>query len=169
MVELDGKPLLQHVIDAAATVGFGQIVVVLGHRAEDVAAAIRVPTGTGIVVNPDFASGQSSSLRVGLAKLGPGTERAVILLGDQPRISPDVIRSVADGPGPIRRAVYRGTPGHPVAFDRPLWPDLMAIDGDRGAREVLAALAGDVNPVPVDADAPRDVDTDEDLALLVAG
>lgn len=166
LVMLDGKPLLQHVIDAVQDVRFGELIVVLGHAADEVAAAMRFSGGTAIVVNPDFASGQSSSLRVGLEELAPDAERAVILLGDQPRIEPDVIRAVADGPGPIRRAVYRGVPGHPVAFDRAVWPELMGIDGDRGARAVLDAAGDRVQRVDIDADVPTDVDTDADLVRL---
>lgn len=167
LVALRGRPLLQHAIDAAAAAGLDEVVVVVGHDADRVIAAVDLPPVARTVLNPLHATGQASSLRAGIAALGDASDRAVIILGDQPTIDAAVIAAVAQGPGPIRRARYRGDrPGHPVAFDRVLWPDLLAIQGDRGARDLIATRPALVHDVPVDAEVPADVDTEADLRQL---
>ena len=167
LLDLEGRPLLQHVIDAAVAAGSEQIVVVLGHAEREIRAAIALPPSAVVAVNPDFATGQASSLRVGLAALAEPVARAVVLLGDQPRVSPEVIRSVANAPGPIARATYGGVPSHPVAFDQALWSELRAVEGDRGARDVLASHVGEVTFVEVSGTPPVDVDTDADYRRLL--
>jgi molybdenum cofactor cytidylyltransferase len=162
LLRLDGKPLLQHVLDAAGACGAAEVVVVLGHEAARIAAAVQLPPHGRVVVNPEHASGQASSLRTGIASLSDRIDRAMVLLGDQPHVAVDAITAVADGPGPIRRARYRGTPGHPVAFDRELWGDLAGLEGDSGARDLILDHPDWVRVVDIDAGPPMDVDTDDD-------
>lgn len=168
LLELDGRPLLQHALDAASAASPAQIVVVLGHRSAEVSASIDLPAGAAVTVNPEYASGQASSLRVGVGALADGIGRAVIVLSDQPRVTGNAIRAVALAPGPIARATYGGVPGHPVAFDRELWPELAAVDGDRGARDLLVRHAARVTAVELGGEPPRDVDTDEDYRRLMS-
>jgi molybdenum cofactor cytidylyltransferase len=167
LLELEGKPLLQHVIDAAGAADVGEIVVVMGHMADDIAGAVSLPDNAQSVVNPDHATGQASSLRVGLAALGAGIDRAVVVLGDQPRVRADAIRAVAAAAHPIARAMYAGEPGHPVAFDRSVWAELCRIDGDQGARTLLTTRSGDVRPVELGETPPADVDTEADYLRIV--
>lgn len=173
LLPLDGRPLLQHVIDVAATVGLEPIVVVLGYRAADVEAALRLPDDARIVDNPDYSEGQSSSLRRGLAALEPDVGAAAILMGDQPRIRPEAIRDAVETyrrtGAPVVRTHYRGRPGHPVVLDRSAWPALMAETKDRGARGVLAAHPEWVVPLDRDEDPPADIDTREDYDRLIGG
>ena len=168
LLDLDGRPILQHVIDAAAASDPEQIVVVLGHRAREIRAALTLPPGAIVAMNPDFATGQASSLRVGLDAVAESIARAVVLLGDQPSVTAEAIRAVGEAPGPIARATYGGAPSHPVAFDRVLWPELRAVDGDRGARDVILAHADDVTTVEIGGGPPGDVDTDEDYRRLTS-
>ena len=168
LLELEGKPLLQHAIDAAGAAVVGEIVVVLGHMADEIAAAITLPRIARFVVNQDYATGQASSLRGGLCALGPQIDRVLILLGDQPRITVEAIHAVAAGRGPISRIRYRETPGHPVAFDRELWERLMTIEGDQGARDLIAAHPGLIHDVALDAPFPMDIDTDDDATAIGA-
>jgi molybdenum cofactor cytidylyltransferase len=163
---LEGKPLIGYVVDLALAAELGEIVVVLGHEHEAVRGALGASVRT--VVNEDHAAGQGSSLRVGIEALGDRITRAVVLLGDQPHVPLDAVVAVSEGPGPIRRARYRGTFGHPVAFDRDWWGELTRIDGDRGARDLLTAQAALVQAVDVDVLVPRDVDTPEDAQALGA-
>ena len=168
LLELEGKPLLQHVIDAVGAVGVGQIVVVLGHAADQIQAALTLPQHAKVVVNLDHARGQGSSVRAGLDRLSPHMGRAVILLGDQPRVAPDAIRAVAEGTGPIVRAVYRGTPGHPVAFDRDVWAELATTAvGDQGGRELLRRDPQRVHEVALDQPSPLDIDTEDDYMRVL--
>ncbi|HEX2049484.1 MAG TPA: nucleotidyltransferase family protein [Actinomycetota bacterium] len=173
LLPLDGRPVLQHVLDIAAAAGAGEIVVVLGHAARDVRRALTLPDGARVVVNPDYELGQSTSLRAGLAALGPHVDAAAILLGDQPRLPPDVMRAVVDaharGDAAVVRPSYRGVPGHPVIATRAAWPALTAVAGDAGARTAMDAARVDVRVLDVDMDAPADVDTWDSYVRLRDG
>lgn len=170
LLSLRGRPLLQHVVDAAAAGGLSPIVIVLGHRAAEVTGALALPPGARIVKNADYAQGQASSLRCGLAALEPEVRTAVILLGDQPRLAPSTIRAALDlfacRGGPVVRTVYRGQPGHPVVLGREVWEAVMAAEGDHGARDLLAQHREWVVPLERDEPAPVDVDTADDYELL---
>ncbi len=168
---LDGRPLLQHVVDAAAA-ALDDAVMVLGHEAEAVIAGLAVPAWVRVVVNPDHAQGQSTSLRAGLDHVPEGARAVVVLLGDQPGIRVDAIRAVvaaeATSDAPILRAAYRGRASHPVVLAREIWPGAEALRGDAGARSLITAHAGRVELVEVGGDPPEDVDTPEDLARLLS-
>jgi molybdenum cofactor cytidylyltransferase len=170
LMELGDRPVLQHVLDAASAAGLDELVVVLGHRAEDVAAALTLPANARRVINPDYATGQASSMRTGLTAASPSSEAALLLLGDQPAMRPADIRAVVaayrSGAGPVVQGRYRGTPGHPVLFDGSVWPDLLAVEGDRGARDVIKAHPDWVTRVDLDADLPPDLDTMEDYLRM---
>src|SRR5262245_27587674 len=164
-----GRPLLQHVVDVAAS-ELSSTVLVLGAAADEVPAALALPAGVRVVVNADAASGQASSLRAGLAAMDPSVDAALVLLGDQPGVRADAVRAVAAAAGgPFVRASYGRRPGHPVRLDRAIWPEVMALDGDAGAREVLRVNPHRLVEVEIGGDPPPDVDTPEDYARLVGG
>jgi len=166
------KPLLQHVIDLLPGLGLSEVVVVLGHKAEEIASAIELPPGVRTIVNPDYASGQSSSLRAGLAATAPGAAAALVLVGDQPGIPPEAIRSVLDlrrpGAPPVIRASYQGRPGHPVLLDRSIWPEVTSGTDDAGARTWMAENPESVLNAPVARSLPIEVDSEDDYHRLLA-
>ena len=173
LLPLGGFPLLTHVLRNAAASKLDEVVLVLGHEAARIGSAVG-DWGQRVVVNPDYAAGQSTSLRAGLAAVDPTADAALILLGDQPQVGPAIIDALiaayrASG-GAIVVPSYGGSQGPPVLFDRTLFPELAAVTGDEGARGVVRARAAEVVAVPVgDGPPPRDVDTEEDYAALVAG
>ena len=171
LLDLGGKPVLQHVVDAAAAAPLDEIVVVLGHAASDVAAAVALPATGCFVVNPDHASGQSTSLRAGL-QAAPEAAAAVILLGDQPGIRPDAIASVIEawrtGHPRVVQASYGGTAAHPTLLDRAVWPQVERATGDQGARDVLQANPEWRSLVEVAGMPPDDIDTEEDYERIRA-
>jgi molybdenum cofactor cytidylyltransferase len=181
LAELDGRPLLSHVLDAVASADVDDAVVVLASRSDErdsdggVRAHLAARAGApqlSIVDNPDAAQGMSTSLRVGLeavVQLGERAGRtAVVLLADQPRVDPDVVREVvrvSRDAGRPARAVYRDGSGPPVALPVVLVPSLVPrLTGDRGLRDLLEDL--DVIGVVVETPMPRDVDRPEDLEAL---
>ena len=172
LLPLGGRPLLEHALEAAAAADLEDIVLVLGHAAERVAAGVSAPPGTRVVVNPRHAEGQATSLRAGIDAAPEVARSVVVLLGDQPGVRPDAVRAVVDAHAargaPICRAVYRGRAGHPVLLDRFVWPGVEALRGDAGARSLIAAHAGSVELVEVGGDAPEDVDTPDDLERMRA-
>lgn len=170
LLDVGGRPLLQHAVDAAAGAGLAEVIVVLGHAADEVAAATRLPAGARAVVNPDYAEGQATSLRAGLRELSSRCRAAIILLGDQPGVSPDVVRALVDayreGAGPVVQATYEARASHPVLFDRQLWPQLEAVEGDVGARDLLEQHPEWVTEVEVGGIPPPDLDTWEDYRRM---
>ena len=165
LLDLNGKPVLRHVVEALAEAPVEEIVVVLGHRADEVKPAI-AGAKVRVVVNPDYQEGQSTSLRTGLMAASQASRAAVILLGDQPGLRPAAVRAVIrawqDGGTVAVQASYSGVPGHPVLFDRSIWPQLSRAEGDEGARGVLAAHPEWRTLIEVGGDPPLDIDTADD-------
>jgi len=163
--------LLQHVVDAATAVeALEEVVVVLGAKADAVAAATDL-RGSRVVHCADWDTGMSASLRAGVAALAPGTDTAVVLLADQPRITAPVVALVAAaaavGDAEAVRATYAGIPGHPVALGRALLAQVPALRGDAGARDLLRHAAVGLVEAGHLGD-PADVDTLHDLTRLEA-
>lgn len=170
LLPLAGVPLLTHVLRNASASQLDEVILVLGHEADRIAAAVG-DWGQRLVVNAGYAQGQSSSLRAGLLALDPAADAALFLLGDQPRVGPEVIDTLIAayhaGAGPILVPEYGGQGGNPILFARSLFPQLDRVSGDEGARGVVRAHAAEVVAVPVSDDPPPpDVDTEEDYAAL---
>jgi molybdenum cofactor cytidylyltransferase len=161
----DGRPLVRVAVDQVLAAGLDDTVVVLGGDAEAIAGALRsLPVRT--VVNLRYTEGQSTSLRAGLDALRPGTDAAVIALGDQPLPDPAVIRRLVaafrSGGRPVTVPIYRNGRGNPVLFSAALFDELRAVTGDRGGREVIARDSSRVGEVSIDLPMPPDIDTPED-------
>ena len=161
LAELDGRPLLEHALEAMVDVS--PRVVVLGHAAEEIRSRVDLH-GASVVVCDGWASGQSASLRAGLAALG-GCDAVVVALGDMPGITPEAVAAViaAAGDDDAVRATYDGRPGHPVLLGRALLDRAGELRGDTGFRDLLADAR--VREVEIGGLAdPADIDTREELA-----
>ena len=170
LASIGGRPVLQHVLDALATAGVGDVVVVLGHDADAVEAAIAWRDERR-AVNPHPERGLSSSLRVGVDVAGSDADSLLVALGDQPLLSPDVIGALLDAPAkrgrPIVVPVYEDERGrNPVLLRRPAFGLVAEAEGDRGLGPVLEAHPELVVEVPVSGTNP-DVDTPADLARAI--
>jgi molybdenum cofactor cytidylyltransferase len=163
---VSGKPLVQYAIDAAAGADVGEIVVVLGHDAQRVAEALDLPDIARTVVNERYAEGQAASLAAGLDALDDASDAAVVLLADQPGITADDVRALARmyalRRSPVVRLRFRNGPG-PALLSREIWHEVLALQGDTGARALIDAHPELVEEVHIDEDAPVDVDVREDL------
>jgi protein-tyrosine phosphatase len=169
LAPLRGRPLLQHVLDVAAAPGFAEIVVVLGHDADEIERCIRWRAERR-VRNPDPDAGLSSSLRVGLDSLSPASQAALILLGDQPLVRAEVVEALLAGfvseALPIVVPRYRDGGGpNPLLIHRLAWPLADEARADRGLGPVVRDHPDLVFEVNVEGSNP-DVDTPEDLAAL---
>jgi len=136
--------LLEGALAAAFAAPVRSVTVVIGAHAEAVAAAARgFDPRTVIVHAADHAEGMAASLRTGIASLPPDAEAAFVFLGDMPRVPTAVLRRMAqalDDGAWAAAPVYRGRRGNPVLLGRRLFPDLLALTGDAGARGVLQGL-----------------------------
>lgn len=178
LLTYQGRPLLRHVIDIVSRSSVDKIVVVLGHRQDEVAAVLEgLPLQ--IVVNQDYASGQSSSVKSGLKALaGPSsspeaeTARAGVLfiLGDQPLLKPETINLLIENfkrYGGIIAPFYQGKRGNPVLFDLSFQAEFDSLKGDAGAREIITRHPEALHKVEVtDAGILLDLDTPKDLEVL---
>ena len=168
LAELDGAPLVEHVLGALEGAPVDETVVVVGADAEKLREVCEPYDGVRVVENPAWAQGQSTSVRAGLEALGPGTRAAVFLLGDQPLVGAGAVARLVGafaGGAHVAVATYGGVRRNPVIFSRGVWPSLLdELSGAEGARRFLRRHPELVVEVPCDGVAdPADVDTAEDL------
>jgi len=161
-----GRPMVERVVDAALASRLAGTVVVVGHRAGDVRAALQ-GRPVHVVDNPAFAHGLSTSVHAALCGIDPGYGAALFLLADQPFVTASLIDRLLDAyvstGSPIVRPEVDGRPGNPVLFSARLFPDLLLETGDRGGRDVVRRHASEV--CLVHTDDPRaglDIDSPED-------
>jgi molybdenum cofactor cytidylyltransferase len=128
LLQFRGTTMLGWVLDQAQlATGLDEVVVVLGRAADEIRE--RIDFGVARVVeNPVFTEGCSSSYRAGITALDQRSEAIMIILGDQPGITPEIINSLADewrkGETPIALCSYRGRKGHPMIFAQSLFEQL---------------------------------------------
>jgi len=172
--EIEGKPIIVRVVEAALASRARPVIVVVGHASGAVEAALAGSPAT-IAFNPDFETGIASSLRLGLASTPLDSDGAVVLLGDMPNVAPrlidDLIAALEARPTVCAVAPTRGgRRGNPVLIARPLFGRALLLDGDEGARRLLEALPpGDVVEIASACDVFFDVDTPDDLASARRG
>ena len=170
LAPIAGMPVLQHVLDALASAGLADAVVVLGRDAAEIETAITWRAERR-VVNPEPERGLASSLQIGFEAVGKSVGAILVVLGDQPLVSPQVIRSLLDAPvrrgRPVVVPVYADERGHnPVLVRRPAFHLVAEAVGDRGLGPVLAAHPELVTEVLAPGTNP-DVDTHADLAHAI--
>lgn len=169
LVTLAGRPALAHTLDALRSSAVGRIVLVLGHAADAITAAIDT-TGVTIVRNEQYADGQSTSVQAGVRALDDDVGAALMVVGDQPMLAPGVVNAIVrayeETGGPFIVPVYEGEWGNPVLVARATWPLLDSLKGDTGARPILRKHMDMVLEVPVEGSLPDDIDTPEDYERI---
>jgi CTP:molybdopterin cytidylyltransferase MocA len=167
LAELDGRPLLAHVLGALEQAPVDRVVVALGGAADQVLARVDLGRAEPLLVE-GWAAGMGHVLATVLAETADDWRAVVVLLGDQPLVPGRAVARVVDawraGAGPVVTATYGGRPGHPKLFDRRLLPELRRLAGDAGARDLVAAHPEWVHRVEVgDLGSDADVDVEADL------
>jgi molybdenum cofactor cytidylyltransferase len=163
------RTLLDHTLDTARHCGFDQLVVPIGGAAEEVRERVDF-RGAEVVVNYAYGKGCSSSIAAALGAVDPRCEVLVLMLGDQPGVTPATVQALLDGRGnaPLAVCRYDDGRGHPLAFDRSVFGQLADLHGDKGVWRLLDERAGDVVDVPIAGTVPLDVDTPEDYQAVLA-
>jgi molybdenum cofactor cytidylyltransferase len=173
LLPIDGQPMVRRVTEAvcaAVETDGGQVVVVVGAQTEAVTEALSgLPVD--IVVNEAWVEGMSTSLRAGIDALDGEVQAALIVLADQPTLTPSLLKTLVDRyhatGAPIVAPFYQGRRGNPVLFDRSLFAELLAVEGDRGGRALISRYKDQVDRVDVDDPAViLDVDTRQDYAKV---
>jgi molybdenum cofactor cytidylyltransferase len=166
LLPLNGDTFLGHLLAQLRAARVQRVVVVLGHRPEQVLDAMPEVRDFA-VVNEQFQLGQLSSFIVGLETVGSDVDAVLLCLADHPFISADLIDKLIEGFDTTGHSivipVYGGRRGHPVLFAAPLYAELRAAPLDQGARVVVRAHAEEILEIATDeAGILADVDTPED-------
>jgi len=173
LAEINGRPLVRIAADAALASQARPVIVVTGHQRERVEAALNGLDVT-LVHNPDFAEGLSTSLKVGIAAVLPDVDGAIVCLGDMPQVNAPLIDLLLGAFDPEKGALVvvptiGGKRGNPVVWSRRFFPELAALDGDIGARHLIASYPEAVTEVPLAGNAALvDVDTPDALRAVKA-
>jgi molybdenum cofactor cytidylyltransferase len=173
LAEIGGKPLVRIAAEQAVASHAQLVIVVTGHEREKVEAALK-GLSVRFVHNPDYAEGLGTSLKAGIAAVPGEADGVIVCLGDMPQVDAALINRLIAAFDPERGALVvvpsiDGRRGNPVVWSRRFFHDLMAIQGDVGARHLIGNYAEAVVEVPVAGDAAlTDVDTPESLLAVKA-
>jgi molybdenum cofactor cytidylyltransferase len=136
-----GRTFLEQIVQTLGEVGIERIAVVLGHQAEDIQRQVKIEPAQ-VVLNPDYRSGQTSSLQAGLRALLADEPEAVLLcLVDHPAVSAETMRGIVatfrQSGAPVVIPTYQGRRGHPVLIGRQVFDELMRLGCEAGADSVI--------------------------------
>jgi CTP:molybdopterin cytidylyltransferase MocA len=167
-----GEPLLRRVVRMAVEVDPDHLIVVLGSSAYDCVPVIK-DCGVDIVVNPFWESGLAGSIRLGVERAEEqGASSVLFLLADQPWLNSEVIgrflERINGQTDAIISARYDGILGAPMMFGSDWFPQLKNLEGDQGARNLVAKEGGRVEVIDW-SEGALDLDTPEDLDTLMTG
>ena len=176
LLTLGGRFLIEWALAAALGSNLNHVVLVLGCEHERIARCLGSSTAhprCEILVNPDYRGGQSTSLQAGLLRIRHDFPSAMVLLGDQPLVDAALINLLlercAGSEKPICVPTHRGIRGNPTLFGNPLYPEMLNIAGDKGARDIIAAHPDQVLAVEIpDPLVFLDIDRREDVEKIVA-
>ncbi len=163
-----GKSLLRRAAEAAVA-ACRQVVVVLGPEPQRMEAELS-SLPVEVVVNPEYAKGMATSLRCGVQAVRDASA-ALVILADQPAVTAEhlrhLIQAYRKSGAPVTAASYGDTVGAPAVFSRQLFPELLALEGDTGAKRVVESHRHEAVVVPL-PEAAVDVDTAEDWQRLLS-
>ncbi len=165
-----GATLLDAVLGNARGCGFDQLLVTLGGAAEDVRSRVDL-SGAEVVLNEAYGTGCSSSIAAAVGALDSRCNVLVLLLGDQPGVTPPTVGALLDGRGAAAIAVcrYDDGLGHPFAFSRELFGELSTLHGDKAIWKYIKGSVPHIPhaEVPIPGPIPRDVDTWADYEAIL--
>lgn len=167
---IEGETLVRRVARRALSSRLAEVVVVVGHRAGQVSAALD-GLQVEVVENPGFSAGQACSVRAGLRAVGSDASGTLFMPVDQPHLDVDLIDDLIGlfetTGGPIVVPTFEGTRGAPVLFARSLFPELDRLEGDAGGRQLFPLHDDGIVELPLADSTPlQDVDTPEDRRRL---
>lgn len=167
LLEIGGKSLVYRAAETAIRTGWKPVIVVTGAypaEIEKVLAGLELD----LVNNPDWRSGMAGSIKTGLNRalqIDPALEAAVLMVCDQPHVTPDLLQQLLltrrVSSEPVVASAYGEALGTPALFDRAVFPQLLALEGEAGAKKLIRALGSRIAQVDfpqgeIDIDTPAD-------------
>jgi molybdenum cofactor cytidylyltransferase len=173
LLSIGTQTVLQKTIGNYINSNASQVIVVLGHQSEQIAASIRNMPVT-VVINNNYKQGMGTSIVAGLSAVKTGTEGIMLALADQPLVDTEtinfLIHAFKSGGKGIIIPVYKGKRGNPVIFDNKYMDQLLHLTGDIGGREIIKNNPGDVIEIPVNSEGVLlDIDTEESYNRIKNG
>ncbi len=169
LIEFQDETLIRKITQTALSIS-DEILVVLGANAELVGRnLISFSEQVNTIYNPNWQEGMGTSIRIGTEVLAPKSDAIMILLCDQPFVSTSILQEMmqifANSKRPIIACEYKNQLGVPMLFAQSIFPELLKLHGDKGARAFLHKYQGQIGIVPF-PEGSFDVDTFEDLVTL---
>ena len=171
-LSLNGKALIDNILDAVAAAGIDEQVIVLGHKPEQVIEAIKPRLRTlKIAVNEDYEQGMTSSFQKGLQLL-PYVDAAFLVLGDEPIFDPNFLKLMvqqmenSQGKALIVSPIHKGKKGHPLLFHRQLFAEILNLKNPQTIREIVHRYADRLLTIEAPQWTIMDIDTPEDYARI---
>jgi molybdenum cofactor cytidylyltransferase len=171
LLPLDGKLLIDQVLDALAAADINEQVVVLGHNLEEVASVLNPRLGrVKIALNVDYERGMVSSFQTGLWVLS-NVEAAFLVLGDEPILDPSLLQTMVqrlecNPDALIVSPIYRGKKGHPLLFRKPLFPEILGLQDTQTIRDVVHPHQDRTVLVEAPEWTTLDIDTPQDYTQI---
>lgn len=168
---LEGETVLRRAGRRASEADLEPVIVVLGYEADRAREELR-GLRCRAVVNPDYASGITTSVRTGVAALDPEVQAAVVTLADMPFVTSAMLATLVeryhDTTPPLVISDYEGVNAPPMLYDRALFPELETMDGEGCGRQVIRRHRGEAVVVSWSADALADLDVPNDYERVKA-
>ena len=162
--------LLDHSLETARASAFEQLIVAIGGSSGEVRSRVNL-SGAEVVENADFGEGCSSSIAAGLSALDPRAELLVLMLADQPGVTPATVRALIAGCGEgtvLAACRYDDGRGHPLAFGRGAFDELRGLHGDKAVWKLIERRSNEVVEIRVSGPIPRDIDTRADYEAVLS-
>lgn len=169
LLDFHGAPLVDAALGTARSSGADQVVLALGGAADEVLETADL-AGVDVALNPDFEEGCATSIRASLGRVREDADGVVLLLGDQPGVTAETVRTlVRESAGhAVGVCEYDDGLGHPLWFHRQMFETLRGLHGDKAVWKLVdAGQDVDVVRVRVPGHVPRDVDTWADYQSLL--
>lgn len=169
LIEFEGKTLIERITEIALSISDEVLIILGGNSALILPELERFKDTISTIYNPDWQEGMGTSIRVGVEKLVDKSDLILILLSDQPFISKvllqKMLQTYANFQNPIVSCVYNSTLGVPILFDESVFPELLKLHGEKGAKSFLHLYEGKISKIDF-PEGSIDIDTLEDVAKL---
>ena len=172
LLNYKGKSLLQHTVDAAKASVAKPVIVVLGAESGQIAGSLQPGRNVQVIVNTAWQNGMSSSIKTALRYVQENyadSSGVILAVCDQPFISANLVNALVDAKMKTGKLIvashYAGTWGTPAFFDAALFPELLTLTGDAGAKKIMMRHSSDVTTIAFPL-GHIDIDRDEDYDAL---